>query len=352
MLKTYQNDRITLHCDDALSVLKQLPDNSIELIATDPPYFRVKKDAWDNQWQSVEEYLAWLDSILLECWRVLKPSGSLYLFCGSKLASDTELLVRQRFNVLSHIIWAKPNGPWLRQNKSQLRAFFPATERIIFAEHYGAEGFAKGCAGYASKCAELKKQVFQPLINYFKTAKETLNVSAAEINKVTNSQMCSHWFGSSQWQLPSEQQYAQLQQLFNHKAAQLDKTYSELTTEYQSLNQQYQLLTKEYDVLKTEYESLRRPFSVSVDVPYTDVWTFKPVAYYSGKHPCEKPADLMQHIIESSSRPGQMVLDLFMGSGSTGKACAKLGRSFIGVELDNIRFDQTCNEIYDQLDQI
>ena len=77
MLKTYQNDRITLHCDDALSVLKQLPDNSIDLIATDPPYFRVKKDAWDNQWQSVEEYLAWLDSILLECWRVLKPSGSL-----------------------------------------------------------------------------------------------------------------------------------------------------------------------------------------------------------------------------------------------------------------------------------
>lgn len=351
MLKKYLNDAVTLHCNDALSVLHQLPDNSIDLIATDPPYFRVKKDAWDNQWQSVEEYLSWLDEILLECWRVLKPSGSLYLFCGSKLASDTELLVRQRFSVLSHIIWAKPNGPWLRQNKSQLRSFFPATERIIFAGHYGSEGVAKGCAGYATKCSELKQQVFQPLIDYFKTAKEALNISAAEINKATNTQMCSHWFSSSQWQLPSEQQYKQLQQLFNYKAEQLDIPYSELTDEYQSLNKKYQLLTTEYDGLKAEYETLRRPFTVSAEVPYTDVWTFKPVAYYLGKHPCEKPAEMMEHIIKSSSRPEQIVLDLFMGSGSTGKACVKLGRSFIGVELDKYRYDQTCDEIGDHIDQ-
>lgn len=351
MHKKYLNDAVTLHCNDALSVLHQLPDNSIDLIATDPPYFRVKKDAWDNQWQTVEEYLAWLDEILQECWRVLKPSGSLYLFCGSKLASDTELLVRQRFSVLSHIVWAKPNGPWLRQKKSQLRSFFPATERIIFAEHYGSEGFAKGCAGYATKCSELKQQVFQPLIDYFKTAKEVLMLSAAEINKATGTQMCSHWFSASQWQLPSEQQYKQLQQLFNQKAEQLNKSYSTLTDEYQSLNKKYQLLVSEYDDLKTEYETLRRPFTVSADVPYTDVWTFKPVAYYPGKHPCEKPAEIMEHIIKSSSRPGQIVLDLFMGSGSTGKACVKLGRAFIGVELDQYRYDQTFKEMCDQVDQ-
>lgn len=351
MYKKYLNNAVTLHCNDALSVLHQLPDNSIDLIATDPPYYRVKKDAWDNQWQTVEEYLAWLDEILLECWRVLKPSGSFYLFCGSKLASDTELLVRQRFSVLSHIIWAKPNGPWLRQKKSQLRTFFPATERIIFAEHYGSEGFAKGCAGYATKCSELKQQVFQPLIDYFKTAKEALKISSAEINKATKTQMCSHWFSSSQWQLPSEQQYKQLQQLFNQKAEQLNKSYSTLTDEYQSLDKKYQLLVSEYDDLKVEYETLRRPFSVSAEVPYTDVWTFKPVAHYPGKHPCEKPAEMMEHIIKSSSRSEQIVLDLFMGSGSTGKACIKLGRSFIGVELDQYRYDQTCREIDDQIDQ-
>ncbi len=59
--------------DDAPSVLKALPDNSIDLIATDPPYFRVKSCAWDNQWDNVESYLSWLDEVLAEFWRVLKP---------------------------------------------------------------------------------------------------------------------------------------------------------------------------------------------------------------------------------------------------------------------------------------
>lgn len=341
---TILNDSITLHCNDALAVLLKMEDNSVDLIATDPPYFRVKKDAWDNQWDSVEEYLAWLDEILAQCWRVLKPAGSIYLFCGSKLAADTEILVRQRFNVLSHIIWAKPNGPWLRQNKSQLRSFFPATERIIFAEHYGAEGFAKGCSGYATKCSELRKTVFNPLIDYFRRAKESLGVSSAEINGATNTKMCSHWFGSSQWQLPSEVQYRQLQSLFRNKADLLNKSYSQLTQDYQSLSHEYGCLIKEYDQLKNEYELLRRPFSVRSQVPYTDVWTFKPVPYYPGKHPCEKPSEMLKHIIQTSSRPGQIVLDLFMWSGSTGKACAQLGRSFIGIELEEKRYEQTVSE--------
>lgn len=95
---------------DTTAFIKTLPDNSVDLIATDPPYFRVKSCDWDNQWKNEAEYLAWLDALLVEFWRVLKPNGSLYMFCGSRLASDTELLVRQRFDVLSHIVWAKPSG--------------------------------------------------------------------------------------------------------------------------------------------------------------------------------------------------------------------------------------------------
>ncbi|TPP88523.1 site-specific DNA-methyltransferase, partial [Salmonella enterica] len=68
-------------------------------------------------------------------------AGSLYVFCGPKLSSDTELLLRDRFNVLNHIIWAKPSGKWKRARKEDLRAYFPATEHILFAEHYGSEGF-------------------------------------------------------------------------------------------------------------------------------------------------------------------------------------------------------------------
>ncbi|NBN61955.1 hypothetical protein GWJ07_20410 [Proteus sp. G2639] len=80
------------------------PTNCIDLIVTDPPYFRVKSCAWDNQWANEAEYLAWLDDVLTEFWRVLKPNGSLYLFCGSKLAFDTELLVKRRFNMIHLIV--------------------------------------------------------------------------------------------------------------------------------------------------------------------------------------------------------------------------------------------------------
>lgn len=349
--KKYLNGQVTLHHADALDVLSGMADNSVDLIAMDPPYFRVKGEAWDNQWSSVDAYLAWLDSVLLGCWRVLRPNGSIYLFCGHKLSTETELLVKSRFNLLNQIIWAKPNGPWRRQKKSQLRAFFPATERILFAEHYGAEGIAKGCSGYATKCAELRKNVFSPLMDYFITAKESLGVTAAEINAATGTQMCSHWFSRSQWQLPSEQQYKALQALFASKAEQLTTPFNRLQAEYAELGQQYQTLVTQYDDLKTEYERLRRPFSVSDDVPYTDVWTFAPVAYYQGKHPCEKPQDLMRHIIQSSSREGQVVADFFMGSGATGKACIQLGRSFIGVELEAPRFEQTCAEIEEILNE-
>lgn len=328
---------------DSLQYIKTLPDNYIDLIATDPPYFRVKSCKWDNQWENESVYLAWLDELLSEFWRVLKPSGSLYIFCGSRLASDTEILVRGRFNVLSHIIWAKPSGPWRRMHKEDLRSYFPATERIIFAEHYAGPFTPKGST-YADKCKTLKQNVFKPLIDYFRLARSSLGVSAKAINEATGRQMSSHWFSESQWQLPNAEQYAVLQTLFSRIAAEkhqqgiLSKPHHDLVEEYQTLNRQY-------SELSLEYESLRRPFAVTADVPYTDVWTFPSVVFYPGKHPCEKPADLMEHIIRSSSRPGDVVADFFMGSGATLKAALKLGRVGIGVELEEERFNQTVEEI-------
>lgn len=341
----------TLVNADSLAYIKTLPDNCIDLILTDPPYFRVKNEKWDRQWDSETEYLAWLDDCFAEFWRVLKPHGSLYVFCGSKLAADTEILMRQRFHVLNHIVWAKPNGTWLRTKKTDLRSFFPSTERILFAEHYGAEGSAKGTVGYGQKCQELKAQGFAPLIEYFRSARKNLSVSAADINRVTGTQMCWHWFSYSQWQLPNEQQYKALQELFNKKAAELQQrsglkqSHSELVVEYDCLRQGYDSLSLEFSELKKQYESLRRPFYVTSDVPYIDVWTYKPVQYYPGKHLCEKPADMIYNMIKAASRQGDVVADFFMGSGVVIKQAELLGRSSIGVELDEERFNQTVAEV-------
>ena len=64
-----------------------------------------------------------------------------------------------------------------------------------------------------------------------------------------------------------------------------------------------------------------------------------------GKHPCEKPADMLRQIINASSRPGDLVADFFMGSGSTIKAAMALGRRALGVELESERFNQTVKEV-------
>ena len=59
-------------------------------------------------------------------------------------------------------------------------------------------------------------------------------------------------------------------------------------------------------------------------------------------HPHEKPTGLMVRLCQLTSG---VVVDPFMGSGSTGAACARLGRKFIGIELDSAHFDAACRKI-------
>ena len=74
----------------------------------------------------------------------------------------TSIMMRERFNVLNHIIWAKPSGRWNGCNKESLRAYFPATERVLFAEHY--QGPYRGKSdGYAAKERELKQHIMAPV---------------------------------------------------------------------------------------------------------------------------------------------------------------------------------------------
>lgn len=70
-----------------------------------------------------------------------------------------------------------------------------------------------------------------------------------------------------------------------------------------------------------------------------------------GFHPTEKPWRLFVEILRDFTNPAQTVLDPFMGSGTTGVACAKLGRKFIGIELEPRYFDIACKRIEDAYKQ-
>lgn len=70
-----------------------------------------------------------------------------------------------------------------------------------------------------------------------------------------------------------------------------------------------------------------------------------------GVHPTEKPLPLMRELIGDFTEAGQVVCDPFMGSATTGVACAKLGRRFIGIELDQKYFDVARKRMEDTLNQ-
>ena len=53
-----------------------------------------------------------------------------------------------------------------------------------------------------------------------------------------------------------------------------------------------------------------------------------------GKHPTQKPVDLLERIILASTNEGDLILDPFMGSGTTGVAAVKLNRKFVGIEKE------------------
>ncbi len=64
-------------------------------------------------------------------------------------------------------------------------------------------------------------------------------------------------------------------------------------------------------------------------------------------HPCPKPKKFMRRLVERVSLKHEIILDPFMGSGMTGVACVKLGRKFIGIEIESKYFDIACKQIED-----
>ncbi len=339
----------TLYLADCRDVLPSLP--TVDLVLTDPPYFKVKGDYWDNEWDKPNQFLEWLGGVVDLVAERLAPNGSLYLFASPQMASRVEVQIAQRMHVLNHLVWRK-GAPGMRStsqgnkaDKAALRAWWPESERIVFAEHYNADQIARGESAYIRACDELRGFVFEPIRAYLDGERERAGVTPREVNEATGTQMAGHWFTRVQWALPTERHYLTMRELFTRRGGEaLARDHEALRRDYQALQTEYEALRVQYDDLKAQFEALRRPFAAPGS-QWADVWDFDPVAAYPGKHPCEKPIPLLAHIIAASSRPDALVLDAFMGSGATGHAALTLGRRFIGIERDPAIFAQAVDRI-------
>lgn len=76
-----------------------------------------------------------------------------------------------------------------------------------------------------------------------------------------------------------------------------------------------------------------------------------PIRIQKVDHPTPKQPAITEWLVERSAKAGETILDAFMGSGTTGIAAAKLGRKFIGIEVDQTYFDLACRRIEDSIKQ-
>lgn len=95
----------------------------------------------------------------------------------------------------------------------------------------------------------------------------------------------------------------------------------------------------------------REPIVVS---PPVDPREWKKEAYNGDAphHPCQKPQDVMTWLVDAVSEPTDIIIDPFMGSGSTGVACVTMGRAFIGIEIEEQYFETAYKRILAEQQQL
>lgn len=314
----YKNESVTLYCGDCLEVLPEL-SNKINLLLTDPPYSRVKDDDWD-QCTHLE-----LETLLRNVFELVKPkmalNGAVYCFCWPVFSARLQVIMSDYFNVLNEIVWLKrtPSGAHCgyqaKADITKCRKFFHETERIVFSEMYGSDKREMADAGYQKASEQLWAEVMRPLIRYFQDAKKESGLSCKEIQnrmfQLTGKRYVfdRHTFSASQWGFPVREQY-------------------EAAATFMPLHRQYEELRRQYD-------ELRRFHSPNPD-NFTDLWIYSPIpaGYKSRVHNCEKPLRMIEDMITTSSRLGDLILDPFAGSGTTGVAAMRTGRSAVLIEKD------------------
>lgn len=308
-------NNIELYCGDCLDAMKAIPDNSINLVLIDPPY-NISKAEWDK-WNTVEDYVEFMGKVFKEIERILKPNGSFYFFHNDFL----QIVELQN---------------WLNKNSC-----FIFRQLLVWNKRFDGghlKGYLDGhCAvnslrNYKQMCEYCLYYTFQDGVSFDKTKSNTDNFKSlrcysrklqdyiglklGQINKILETRRAEHFFyhSSTQWDLCTEEVYNLLIDNFN-----IDK-WEEFRT---------------YESLKEEYDSLRYTFNNQKI--HHSVMNYE-ICKKQG-HITPKPVDLLEYIIKTSSNENDIILDCFMGSGSTGIACKHTNRKFIGIELDEKYFE-------------
>jgi DNA modification methylase len=281
----------------------KIKDGSVDLILTDLPYQTMnginnpkRPKSWGNK-----DYFKWdvidLKAIIMLSERILRKNGKAIFFYGSSNIHNLINEENDNFSYQYKMIWEKNEfGNVLMCNKSPVNYY---EDILVFNKNYDTT-------------------MTHPLRSYFRDVCKFIGLPPSTINKKTKTNN-NHFFrfNSKHFLLQPEQNYNELIEVFGIDKMNGFKTYSELKKINDKFNSCFNLL----DGNKYKSNILK----------YNRDKTFL--------HPTQKPILLLEDLIKTFSNENDLVVDLTMGSCSTGIACINTNRNFIGIELDENYFN-------------
>jgi len=301
-----------IYNEDCLGGMPRLDNESIDLIIADPPY-NINKADWDR----IPNYIEWCGKWILKCQRVLKDNGSFYWF-HNYMPTISRLMVwieeNTKFIFKQFIVWnkkfkgAKNEGYLQGYNEVEgLRNYQRMAEYILFYTFQDETGLTT---------VMLDTNNFSSLRQYFKDYQRALGLTKKQIINLIGQKAdhCFRW-KSSQWNLPTKETYNQLAKLPINNGFK---------------RQEYKFIKREYEDLRQEYEDLRYTFNNQKT--HHSVWNYEIAE--RNNHLTPKPIPLIENILRYSSNENDIILIPFVGSGNDCIACKKLGRHYIGFEIN------------------
>lgn len=312
--KSFPIDQIL--CGDNLELIQKLPDCSIQLVITSPPYFQQRDygGGMGNE-SDVDEYIDTLLCLFRECVRVVKDDGSIVFNIGDKYEDSNLLLVPYRFAIaatktglvklVNEITWVKRN-PTPRQFQRRLVSSTEPFFHFVKSDDYFYDLKAFLAAERTPKKPN-KKVSSKVGQRYFELIEESelsvLEKTAArrELTEVIQ----------------------EIKQGRIHDFRMKIRGIHSVPFGGQIGGRTLQLKNKGFTIIRMHGNKLKR------DVIETSVAAVK-----GNKHPAIYPVEVVEEFLHLLTPTGALVLDPFMGSGSTAVACKKLGRHYIGYDIN------------------
>lgn len=293
---------VELYHGDCLIQSDKIESGSVDLLLTDLPYGTIKNadlGKHDTSWDVVIEPKKIYDIAN----RILRKNGKMVLFGNEPFSSK---LINESISNIPfsyRMIWLKDQPAFSMYIGCKKRPMSYYEDILVFSKTHDHEGLHP------------LRQYFKAVMDYIKLPKKGI------IDRI--GQKVDHTFrtGSAQFSLCTEATYSELIQAFGIDKMEEFKPYTEL----RAIDKQFK-------------KDLPSTFNLYEGNKYkSNILKYK--KDYQGLHPTQKPIALLEDLIKTFSNEGDLVVDLTMGSGSTGVACKNTSRRFIGIELDDEYFN-------------